>query len=85
MTRKAEVLALALAGLRDAEIADRLGISRRTVRAVLVRLRASGTAIPTSAERHHVAHDERHDGAPEGDDGTHDRGGDHDDAMSVPL
>lgn len=54
MTRKQEVLVLAAAGLADAKIAAALGISRRTVRAVLARLRASGTAIPSNAERRAV-------------------------------
>lgn len=49
MSRRDHVLALALAGHRDAEIAARLGISRRTVRALLARLRCSGAALPTSA------------------------------------
>lgn len=50
MSRKVEVAALALTGASDAEIAARLGISRRTVRAVFARLRASGAAIPSNAE-----------------------------------
>ena len=51
MTRKQEVLSLALAGLADREIAVRLGIATRTVRALVARLRASGTAIPHSMGR----------------------------------
>ena len=51
MSRRYDVLALALAGATDAEISARLGIATRTVRAVLARLRASGEAIPSSQER----------------------------------
>jgi len=51
MNRCEQIAALALIGLRDAEIADRLGIARRTVRAVIARLRASGEVIPINEER----------------------------------
>lgn len=89
MTRKLEVLSLALSGATDAEIAVALGVSRRTVRALVARLRASGGAIPTSAERRLTTDDDGFHGAPEpACDNPRDgapEGDVPDDPMSVPL